>query len=235
MCESMPSYMTPSDTKFFFGPVNKGQFQQPHLEARFWNPFFDLYMYINDHISGLPTDDLLRVRVILQSSEADPYSIDASKVVLFNPEDFSQSRAFLLKDVFTTNGEALAVEVKHSAIMTFHEDNYQHLLREGKNTHQITDFEEHLDLSPKIESAHVKAMLREEFAFIKELVHTICTRRKRWKLFDPLCEVDESYAFLKYNFYPRTTRKVTKKFKMTLNKIIDKHFTLDFEMQKFHS
>ena len=73
MCEDMTPYMTPSDTKFFFGPVNKGQFKKTHLGQKYWNPFFDLYMYINCEITGQPTDDLIRVRVFLQSSEADPY------------------------------------------------------------------------------------------------------------------------------------------------------------------
>ena len=73
MSEPMPIYMTPSNTTFFFGPVNKGQFLQPHLGQGYWNPFFDLYMYINCKSTGKPTDDLIRLRVFLQSSEADPY------------------------------------------------------------------------------------------------------------------------------------------------------------------
>ena len=159
--------------------------------------------------------------------------------------------------------------MKHSAIIAFHEDNYQHLLSEGKNTHQITDFEEHFDrksirlswrsLSQKSlwffslskdwkRSRQRNAAKRVRIYQGARALHLHSPKGnhiskfrnsrsafQKWKLFDPLCEVDESYSFLKYNFYPRMTRKVQRKFKDTLNKIIDKHFTMDFEMRPYRS
>ncbi|CAG5105157.1 Oidioi.mRNA.OKI2018_I69.chr1.g1885.t1.cds [Oikopleura dioica] len=226
---TMPSYVTPNGHQFFFGPVHKGQFYREHYGQIYWNPFFEIFFYRNDE-KGEQTNQLVKMRIILQSSVADPYSINVNDIVDFDPKEFTQSRALLLRDITAAVNEPQFGEVARNVILVFHEDHYQHLLSEGLPNHQITGLDEHLP-EPMAEGP-TKAMLRQEFPFIKDLVHTVCTRRKAWKLFDPLCEVDESYAFLKYDFSRRTTHKTPGKFKKVLSEIIDNHFTVDFRATK---
>ncbi|CAG5090144.1 Oidioi.mRNA.OKI2018_I69.PAR.g12476.t1.cds [Oikopleura dioica] len=217
---SLPSYVSPSGHTFFFGPVNKGQYAREHQGQLYWNPFFEIFLYLHDE-NGNQTDRLVKVRFILQSSVADPYSVDATDFVAFDPREH-----FLLRDIWCSTNEPEINEVEKRVIFCFHEDQYQNLLAAGYPLHQIIGFEEHF--GEIIEDGPVKEMLRQEFSFFKELVHTVSTRRKAWKLFDPLCEIDDSYAHLKYQFQRRTTHKADRKFKKILNGIIDKHFTNDF-------
>lgn len=76
-------------------------------------------------------------------------------------------------------------------IFCFHEDQYQNLLAARYPLHEIIGFEQHFGgkliifISKKhsnfqeiIDDGPVKEMLRGEFPFIKELVHSVCTRRK---------------------------------------------------------